>query len=459
MISRLLLCIAALLATAVSVSAQSNNALSFDGVDDVVTAPAASSLIANAPGISMTAWVYPTNPSPNFPNFDGFAGFRNDVDADFYLLHLSPTNVEARMRNSAGQDFTLVSPVLTINTWTHLAMTHDGSWLRLYKNGVIADSMAASGTITNSSVDFLIGNLQFQITNFQLAGRMDEVSLWSRALSPEELRCLPVNGIDTASATGLQLYYRCNQGTAGGNNTGVTQLNDAAGNIPGLLNNFALNGNASNFVAGAQLINNVTLFSCPDSGVVFNGQFVPAPGVYTATFTNSAGCDSVVQLNLFTLNVDTAVSQNVSTLTANHVGTFYQWLDCNNGYAPVPGANGRTFTPSAVGSYAVIVQQSGCFDTSSCYTVNTLGLNNNPGGPSIRIFPSITSGKLTVETNGITSEVRIRIADLSGRLLYDRSHEASRNLELDLASYNSGVYTITVEALSGQSRSFRVVRQ
>jgi len=448
----------AILLCATSVSAQNNNALSFDGIDDYASAASASLLISNAPGISMTAWVYPTNPSPSFPNFDGIVGFRNDLDADFYLLHYTPNSVEARMRNSSGQPFTLVSPVITLNTWNHLALTYDGAYLRMYKNGVISDSTPANGSISNTSVDFLIGNLQFQITNFQLSGRVDEVSLWSRALSPEELKCLPSSGIDTAAATGLQLYYRCNQGVASGNNAGITSLNDAAGNIPAQLNSFAMNGGVSNFVAGALAVNSITQFACPDSGVVFNGQYVPAPGVYTATFTSSAGCDSVVQLNLFSLNVDTSVSQNVSTLTANHVGTYYQWVDCNNGFAPIPGANGRTFVPTAVGSYAVIVQQSGCYDTSSCYAVNTLGLGSTLDGPQIRVYPSVTTDRVFLMSEGMPASFRLKLTDLSGRLITDSYHRDARQLEIDLGRYTSGVYTLFLYGDDWQ-RSFRVVKQ
>lgn len=458
MTNRLTTGLFALLLCATTVSAQNNNALSFDGVDDYANAASASLLISNAPGISMTAWVYPTNAAPSFPNFDGIAGFRNDLDADFYLLHYTANSVEARMRNSSGQYFDIVAPVITLNTWNHLALTYDGSYLRLYKNGVIADSTPANGSISNTSVDFLIGNLQFQITNFQLSGRVDEVSLWSRALSPEELKCLPSSGIDTAAATGLQLYYRCNQGVASGNNAGITSLNDAAGNIPAQLNSFAMNGGVSNFVAGAQSVNSITQFACPDSGVVFNGQFVTAPGVYTATFTSSAGCDSVVQLNLFTLNVDTSVSQNVSTLTANHAGTFYQWLDCNNGFAPIPGANGRIFVPTAVGSYAVIVQQSGCYDTSSCYTVNTLGLGSAMDGPQIRVYPSLTTDRVFLLAEGMPASFSLKLTDLSGRLITDSYHRDARQVEIDLSRYNTGVYTLFLYGDDWQ-RSFRVVKQ
>ena len=63
--------------------AQGENSLSFDGVDDYVTCPNASAQIASSTGMSLSCWVYATNPSPSYPNFDGFAGFRNEINCDF----------------------------------------------------------------------------------------------------------------------------------------------------------------------------------------------------------------------------------------------------------------------------------------------------------------------------------------------------------------------------------------
>ena len=56
-----------------SISAQSQNALDFDGIDDQVVSVNASSLIANSPQISLSFWVYPRNPVPGFPDFDGLS--------------------------------------------------------------------------------------------------------------------------------------------------------------------------------------------------------------------------------------------------------------------------------------------------------------------------------------------------------------------------------------------------
>lgn len=435
-----------------------NNALSFDGVDDAVTVTAASGLIANAGGITLTAWVYPTNPAPSFPNFDGFAGIRNNLDADFYLLQFSSTNVEARFRGASGVNYDIVAPVLTLNQWVHLALVYDGSWLKLYKNGLVFDSTAASDVISNSTVDLLIGNLLFNITNYYLSGKVDEVSLWSRALSASELYCLPANGIDVPAATNLELYYRCNQGVAGGNNSTISALTDAAGNINGALSGFALAGNTSNFVAGAALVSNTTAFKCPDVPYTWNGNTYTNPGIYTDTVVNALGCDSILQLTLTAISVDTSVTQNGATLSANVNVLNYQWLDCNNNFAPIQGATSKTYTATANGSYAVIVQQSGCFDTSSCRTVNTVSVAETLFAQGLSVYPTVTSGPVTIGFGTVSPAVELELTDLSGRVLLREELLQAGTHQLDLASFYPGVYQLMIS--NGTARkTVRLVKQ
>jgi hypothetical protein len=170
---------------------QSQNALDFDGIDDEVIVPGASTLIAGSNQISLTCWVYPTNANPVYPDFDGFAGFRNEIDCDFYMMQISPsTAIEARMRNSAGGFYTITYQGLNLNTWQHLALTFDGSMLRLYVGGLLADSVPASGGITNTAEAFHIGTLPYSANPYWLTGKVDEISLWNRARTPTEVSCI-----------------------------------------------------------------------------------------------------------------------------------------------------------------------------------------------------------------------------------------------------------------------------
>ena len=81
--------------------AQPQNAMDFDGTDDFITAPSATATVAGAQQMSVSCWV-----NPQFTtHHEGFCGFRNNSNADFYLLKLQgTTNIEARFRNSNGTD-------------------------------------------------------------------------------------------------------------------------------------------------------------------------------------------------------------------------------------------------------------------------------------------------------------------------------------------------------------------
>lgn len=94
---------------------------------------------------------------------------------------------------------------------------------------------------------------------------------------------------------------------------------------------------------------------------------------YNATFNISGGgaggCDSIVTLNLTITNPDTSVINSGISLTSKATGAKYQWLNCNNNYAILPGETLQTFTPVVNGNYSVSVTKNNCIDTSACYKV------------------------------------------------------------------------------------------
>ena len=101
-------------------------------------------------------------------------------------------------------------------------------------------------------------------------------------------------------------------------------------------------------------------------------------GEYNAYSLESMGnCPSFSQSFTITeLNtvVDTSVTLNSSVLTANAVlNTSYQWIYCDS--VEIEGATFQSFTPTENGNYAVVITQDGCVDTSGCYMINTIGIN------------------------------------------------------------------------------------
>lgn len=418
--------------------AQTENALDFDGIDDQVEAFNASSLITGSPQMSIACWVYPRNPAPTFPDFDGIIGFRDNLFADFYLLQYTSSSIEARFTNSSGIQYNIISNGMQLNTWQHYAMTYDGSYLRVYRNGVITDSVPASGTINTSTQSFLVGNLLYQGTNYYLDGKVDEVGLWNRSLTAEEVMCLYKNKIDINS-NGLQMYYDMNTGVAGGNNTGIGVVPDKKLNVNGVLSGFNLTGTSSNFVDGIDNNTVITANLCVGQSYPYNGQLISQPGIYTFTYTSSVNCDSTIKI-ILTQN-DTSVTQNQNTLTANQSGATYQWINCLNN-TPVPGAISQSFTPTANGTYAVVIGANGCSDTSSCHSV-IISSVSALSASGWQIYPNPASDVITLVSNHPVGNVEMILSDITGKTIR-KIHTDNTRYQLQLTGLSNGVYHLAV---------------
>ena len=72
------------------------------------------------------------------------------------------------------------------NTWTHLAMTFDGTTLRMFMNGILVKSSAVSGTVAAASGALRIGGNSVWGEYFK--GLIDEVRIYNRPLTAAEIQ-------------------------------------------------------------------------------------------------------------------------------------------------------------------------------------------------------------------------------------------------------------------------------
>jgi surface protein len=138
----------------------------------------------------------------------------------------------------------------------------------------------------------------------------------------------------------------------------------------------------------------------------------------------------------------TATNNGDNTISAS-TGVSYQWIDCNNGNAPIAGATAQTFTATQTGSYAVIVTDTdNCESTSACVsiTITTVGIENSSLN-SLSIYPNPTAGIVTLSNVAVGSE--IKILDISGKTIHTLivSNEV---LTVSTQNWNNGVYFVQV---------------
>ena len=164
----------------------------------------------------------------------------------------------------------------------------------------------------------------------------------------------------------------------------------------------------------------------------------------TYTLTNSNGCDSVVTLNLTIETVSVNVTQNNDTLIAElQTGATYQWLDCNNNYTEILGADTTIFIPSTTGDYAVEVLLNSCVDTSSCYNVVITDLVYFENSV-IELYPNPTKQYVNIILPNFSDVKSISVYNLLGKKVLDKS-EINKNNLIDISKLISGTYFISIE--------------
>jgi hypothetical protein len=263
-----------------------DNYLDFDGVNDVVTVTGSDNILANSTNITMSCKVFPRKISSGFPNFNGFMGYRNETNFDFYLIQLSSTDLEARFRNSSGIAYSITYTGLVLNQWTQFFLVYNGTdgTLKLYAGDTEVSSVPASGSAPASSTGLLkLGLITYQAFNWYHDGKIDEASLWNKALSPSEISAIVSNGGEISNPLGetnLKLYYKFNQGIPYGANATETIVNDELEVYNGTVQNFTLTGSSSNW--GSDTLGNAQ-FHTPSVAVYPNPatDFITLSGVTT----------------------------------------------------------------------------------------------------------------------------------------------------------------------------------
>ena len=178
----------------------------------------------------------------------------------------------------------------------------------------------------------------------------------------------------------------------------------------------------------------------------------------TDTVQNTAGCDSIITLNLTINTVDVSLTITLqTTIRANASGAQYQWLNCDNSYMPIPGETNQNFTATANGHYAVEVNNGLCIDTSNCVEVTGVGISEINLENSIHTYPNPTSDNVTIDF-GNAEYAKLLVTNIMGDIIYNTTNSNNRKLTISLAKYPAGIYLFEIQ-YNNQKRIIRVVKE
>ncbi len=221
----------------------------------------------------------------------------------------------------------------------------------------------------------------------------------------------------------------------------------------------------STLSCGALITLNLNINQSSSSNAVYNlcnpltwidgNTYTSSTTVPTYTLTNASGCDSVIHLNL-TINTkpNIGVSSSGSTITSLANVSSYQWINCSNN-AAITGATAKTYTATANGNYAVVVNNGNCSDTSACISIATVGLNQNILENShFSVSPNPSNGVYNISTD---VEHTLIVTNLMGQVIFS-SKNPKGNHWLDLTSYSTGIYFLSINSEKG-NKTIRLVKK
>ena len=164
--------------------------LHFDGLKQIVEIPSASDLEAS-PEFTVAAWLsvdqFPTHSLCPLNKLYGTTG------DDAWQLCLEP-DLSLGFFTVGSMLYSDSSQALTPNTWFHLAILYDGTNMVIAVNGLALTQLVAGPTMFDSQPVTIGADIDGALTTAPFIGTLDDVRIYNRALTTEEIAQLAAAG-------------------------------------------------------------------------------------------------------------------------------------------------------------------------------------------------------------------------------------------------------------------------
>ncbi|MFH1641356.1 MAG: LamG-like jellyroll fold domain-containing protein, partial [Nanoarchaeota archaeon] len=366
----------------VNSSGKYGKGFTFNG-DDYITIPD-KDMLDGMITLTVSAWIYPRSFSNSVY---GTIIQKSDAVLAQYTMFTSGSgdagwiNYGIWAVSPAGWNWVSASGVKKYE-WSFMTLVYNGSQMVGYVNGAKVGNKSVSGAITKGTLPLVIG-AWYNLVDHEFNGTIDEVSIWNRSLSANEIRQLYLSNLNKYDTDKWQFYI--NQSTGGNYYLDVK----GAGNI------YFQKINASNY-----------LYYSNKSSLV-DGTYT-----YHAYAKDKAGNLNQTETRYITINANnprlTIISPTAKTYTTNriefnisgddHLDTCHYSIDSWATNVSMVSVNATYFNKSSVvadGSYTV---KFWCNDTLNhinmtqnvTFTVDTTAPNIN--------FTQPTPGNNTMQT-------------------------------------------------------------
>ena len=339
------------------------NALVFNGTTALVTVNDAASLHLTT-AMTLEAWV---NPSVVTSAWRDVIYKGND---NYFLEATSDESGVPGAGGTLGSSDVVTYGIadLGANAWTHLAMTYDGSALRLYVNGVQVSSLPQTGDIAVSANPLQIGG--DSIFGQYFHGTIDEIRVYNTTLTQAqiqsdmntpvgpELVSISVTPTNPSIMVGGRQQFAATGTYSDGSRQDLTNSATWTSSVPSVAT-ISSTGLATGVAAGSTTIQ-------ATSGSIYGTTSLTVATAGSFTVSASPASLTIAQGNLGTSTITTSISGGFNSsisLSASGAPTGTT-VSFNPSTIPAPGAGSSTVTitvgaSTQVGMYPITVTGNG----------------------------------------------------------------------------------------------------
>ncbi|MFC7773755.1 T9SS type A sorting domain-containing protein [Flavobacterium sp. GCM10027622] len=301
-----------------------------------------------------------------------------------------------------------------------------------------------------------VGARDIYIAKYDINGNY----LWAKGMggtSTDEAMSL---SLDTSGRPHITGYF---QGTADFDPSpvAVANLTSASGSIDIFIAKYDVNGN----YIWAKAIGSLNVDSANAIALDRNNK-VHITGYFnnTVDFDTSGATSYSTALNNMDVylaqytsctTANTSITRNGMTLTADSTADSYQWIDCSNNNAFIPGANNQSYTPTVDGNYAVILTVGSCDSVSECQAV--LGTEENQL-ETVVLYPNPVTNHFFISLPHIFESSEVTVTNLLGKIIKKTNYKQQQQINISLEDTASGIYFVRLEG-EQKTKIFKVIKQ
>ncbi|MFN0031625.1 MAG: T9SS type A sorting domain-containing protein [Flavobacteriales bacterium] len=160
--------------------------------------------------------------------------------------------------------------------------------------------------------------------------------------------------------------------------------------------------------------------------------------------------DTLLTLNLTVTIVEAEATLFGTMLVGTEVPGGFSFIDCDSGI--LVSIEASTFTPFETGNYAFIVEDNGCADTTDCFFIEIIGVEEVRLQNHIALFPNPGGDVLNILSQFPLKNATLNVTEMNGKILLTKNSLSGLSFGFDMNQFENGIYLIEVFVNGSSSR-------